>query len=421
MTKRTTAAICILLSFMFCFTCIGYASLTTDLTVEGTVEIEWVPPEAVVITKVEFVDSASTATSNDFERFLPTIVDSTISGSAGQTVTYKITVQNYSPYRYSYVGISCDASVYNNNVYGDGTQNHSGTGLTVTTKNVVTDSAGTFGAGTTIAAKGTVDENGDPLDTLTFYATYTIKSGALSSIHTLLNYEFGVHTDDAGKAAVDGALAQFEYILNDDNMYAQLMQKYDSNVSSGVRGDHVGNVATSLVAGIFTDDDELIINLFEDKLVLGDVEVKTLIKEMNVDGKPGDEMVIFLTPTDIMGMKISNSRTYIPDVYCAVFTNSQYSGGTPSGTWYQLGDLYSGKAYGLRYTTGLSPSSWFNADCINPSTWVSTGDDLETSSDYAYTVAAGKSIDNIIQATNSSVTATLRERVGINSENQWIS
>ena len=384
-------------SFMFVFMAIGYATLADTLVINGDATVEGVP-ETVVIMNVEKVDSATTGNSVSADRIIPTAVDSRIEGSSGQTVTYKITVQNFSAYKYSYVGITCDESVANNNIYGSG--------ITVVTKNSATDSTGTFGAGTTIEAKGTVDDNGNPLDTLTFYATYTIRNGAPASINTILNYQFGVHTDDAGKAAVDGSLEQFENVLNTDSMYDSLMNKYNSNVSSGLRGDYVGNVATSLVAGWFTDDDELIIDLFGDTLVLGETEVKTLIKKMNVDGKTGDEMVIFLTPTDILGMKISNSRTYIPDVYCAVFTNSQYAGdGTPEGTWYQIGDLYNGKAYGLRYTTGTNPSGWFNADCINPGTWVSVEGSFEVNGEYSYSVAANKGIANIIQNTSNSISS----------------
>lgn len=397
MTKKIKVLSCIVFSLFFAFLMIGYAAVADTLVINGSVSIP-APPNEVIITKVEVVDSATTGTAKSESIILPTTIDSSIKASSGQTVTYKITVQNYSSYRYSYIGIIYDAGTENNSVYGNG--------LTVTVKNAVTDTANTFGEGTTIEAKGSVDASGKPLDTLTFYATYSIGNGTPAEIRTLLNYKFGIHAGDEGKAAVDGALAQFKKILNTESSYNRLIKRYNSNVNSWLRADHIGNVATSLIAGIFTDDDELIIDLFEGALMLGDTEVKTLIKRINVDGKTGNEMVIYLTPTNIMGMKIDNSRTYIPDVYCAAFTNSNYdSSGNPTGEWFQIGDLYNGKAQGLRYTTGTGPNSVSNADCIKYNTWISTGQTIEVNDDYSYSVAADKDISSIIQAKNGAVSS----------------
>lgn len=388
---RVKILVGVLLSFMVLFTSVGYAVITGNLQLN--VEVTYTPLyDGVIITSVEQINS--TATGINVNGFVPTNLDSTISGTTGQTITYKITVKNYSSYKQSYAGIALDKTLYDNGIYG--------TGLNVVTKNSVSDTANTFGVGTTIEASGTTDSNGNPLDTLTFYATYTIMAGAPDTFRTVLNYQFGIHTDDEGVAAVDGALAQFEQILNNSTSYQTLMNKYNSS-----QRDYIGNVATSLVAGWFTDDDEVVLELFGDKLTLGETEVKTLIQEAEVDGKIGDEMVIYLTPTDIIGLGISNSRTYITDVYCAVFTNSEYDAdGNPTGTWYQIGDLYNGRAYGQRYTTGINPNGWFNADSIKPSTWVSVAGVYNASNDYSYSVVADRSISNVIQATNNSVLPT---------------
>ena len=122
-------------------------------------------------------------------------------------------------------------------------------------------------------------------------------------------------------------------------------------------------------------------------------------------------MFIYLTPTDILGMKISNSKTYIPDVYCGVFTNSSYdASGNPTGEWYQIGDLYTGRALGQRYTTGINPNFLSNADSIKPSTWISTQNTYKANDNYSYTVPADKQISDIINATNSSVSSTSSAR-----------
>jgi hypothetical protein len=204
-------------------------------------------------------------------------------------------------------------------------------------------------------------------------------------------------------------MEKFAEILNNETTYNRLMSRLNSNINSILRGDYIGNVATSFVAGLIAgDDDDLIVDLFEGALIVDETEVKTLILRNSIDSRPGEEMVIYLTPTDILGMNIKNSKTYIPDVYCAVFTNSSYdSKGNPTGEWFQIGDLYTGKAYGQRYTTGVNPGVLgVAADSIKPSTWISTANTYKVGESYSYNVAAGKNITDIINAANSSVTSS---------------
>jgi hypothetical protein len=179
-----------------------------------------------------------------------------------------VTVKNYSQYKYAYIGKECSkdlaAEYPGNNTYG--TNNC----ISVMVKTTATDTKETFLEGVEIEANME----------LSFYVTYTIGKNVnrKTEFSTVIGYNFGIHKDDVGEFAVNGAMAKFAEILNTESMCKRLMDRLNKNINSILRGDYIGNVATSLFAGIVAgDDDDLIVDLFDGALVVDDTEVKTLI------------------------------------------------------------------------------------------------------------------------------------------------
>ncbi|MBQ9746505.1 MAG: hypothetical protein IJW21_06750, partial [Clostridia bacterium] len=236
MTEWGKRLFAIAFSFMFALIGVGYAQVVDTLTISGKASLEL---DGVVVTNVVLMGGSATGKSQG--HFLPTNVSSEISGTAGQSVTYRITVKNFSDkYKYAYVGIECDPTAENNSIYGNGDE-YTGTGLTISTKNL----DGTeFEAGTAIEAG----------QELTFLATYTIGSGAPANIKTIMNYKFGVHVDSAGAMAAERTLELFLKILNTQEDYEKLTEDIDNKYSGYTgygnpeawRANYIGNVSANV-------------------------------------------------------------------------------------------------------------------------------------------------------------------------------
>ena len=72
--------------------CIGYASITSTLAFTGRATAP--SYDTLVATDIDLVDSSATAESHSL--IMPTNVKTTISGTKGQRVTYRISVHNFS-------------------------------------------------------------------------------------------------------------------------------------------------------------------------------------------------------------------------------------------------------------------------------------------------------------------------------------
>ena len=101
----------VILTVIFCFICVGYAALTDSLLINGNAEV--VPNfDELVIIDVTAVSKTS-GLSESSNLAIPTSIQSTFSGSAGQTVIYKITAHNFSETdTYIYKGIYCDNQAF---------------------------------------------------------------------------------------------------------------------------------------------------------------------------------------------------------------------------------------------------------------------------------------------------------------------
>ena len=165
----------ILLSLMLVFTSIGYASYPDNLSITGAGSYK--PYEGIYITNIESVAASSASSTACSYLEHTTTADATVRRTSrwnSGSVTYKITVQNNTKFKYSYVGISYDASdsEHSGNAY-------IGNGLNIITKDNQNDSSATFNSSDYI----------EPGATLVFYATYNIST----SLSRNIDYKTLVH------------------------------------------------------------------------------------------------------------------------------------------------------------------------------------------------------------------------------------
>lgn len=318
MTKLYRSLIAIALSFMCAFVTIGYAAVTTELAINGTATIA--APDGVIITKVEVVDTSTgeVISSGHFQD----ILSSKIEVTGDQSVTFRVTVQNFS-----------NEVQYYNTTYIPDTQFSDDVGwehtLVKASKNANT---GAVDANSTILAPAgkQIDINGEEVesggvrtDTTTF--EITIKNGAenpsttdAATLESHIKIEF-VPKDEFtfGQGSItsgnmlSGALGQFLEILNskdpakdaDGNVITDAngnaLTKYDvldnfltteadgANQDSD-RGPYVGNVV-----GATDEAEKLLSGLFGDKLSITvdgtPSKVTVMIKQQNIDGKPDED------------------------------------------------------------------------------------------------------------------------------------
>jgi len=174
MTKKTIVILCAVISLMFCFISVGYAALTATLSVSGSATVEPMVFDTLVITDVAAV--SGNVTSESSGRVIPTNVRSQFTGSAGQTVTYKITVHNYSE---SETFIYAGASV--SDAYADVSSK-----LSVSASK---DAGNTDVLGNNLSADVIIGTPIAPGEEFVFYATYTLTSD-LSGDEIIINYKF---------------------------------------------------------------------------------------------------------------------------------------------------------------------------------------------------------------------------------------
>ncbi|MBE6667822.1 MAG: hypothetical protein E7607_05900 [Ruminococcaceae bacterium] len=388
MRKSVKITLCTALSFMFIFSCLGFATLTDTLSISGNAAAT--PPNAVFITDATVVNT--NVSSESHEVVFPTNLQSNIRGARNNSVTYMITVKNNTSYKYAYSGIDyvTDAA-YNGNSY-------IGNGITITTKDKQTDSSATFNSSDTL----------EPGAVRTFYVTYTVSrnTAANKDLNFLVNFKFGIHVDSAGDVAIDNALDKFTSVLNDSSAgggYEVLTDKIDDKYDgrNDWKANYIGNVVDSS-----SSDSKIVNDLFGGELTLDidgrETNVTVLIKREDVDGNPltGDDYTITHSnggSTSGYGCEMTLYMTThhlqygTPTVYAAVFTCQRNSDGS-YGSWYVLGDIYEGTANIVGYEGGQSTGSF------DTGTWRSVNKTYTVSSDYQYTVSQNNTIQTVIQA-----------------------
>lgn len=387
MTKSMNVIVCIALSFMFIFTCIGYSALSDTFAVGGEAKVE--VPSALFITEIKqtSVQGLDVYQANHIKH--STTVDSTLSKSSSDTagsVTYEITVYNNTSHEYAYRGLYYQSSLANyNNSYVSTSNNSRKIGVVTSFPNGRVVPAG---------------------DYLTFKVTYTLGSNsntfpARNSYKTLLNFQFGINVESEA-AARDAVHSKFLDILNTATTYNELVDALDNKFDGRQEwtSNYIGNVDGSV-----TDDNMTVETLFAGQLnmvINGETtKAKVLIKHENLDGnnKTGDdyvatnssnggvfrgygcEMTLYLT-TD----PLTRANGWAP-VYVSVFTCDRDDDGNIVGGWYQIGDTYVGEANIVGYNGEAGGTGSFVTD-----NWVSTAYNYEVIDGYSYYLPAGEKL-----------------------------
>ena len=392
------------ISVSFCFSLMGYASISGNLSIKG--KVESVVPEGLFISAIS-VNGTPSRLDVYNASYVPfsTSVECSLSKSSNNragSVTYKIEVFNNTKYEYAYRGLyyQSELSGYNNN--------------TVATANsdkkigVITS----FPNGRIVA----------PGEKLTFNVVYTIgkDSSTFSSSRTyktFLNYQFGINveTEEAAREAVND---KFANILNTATTYDQLTDVLDNKFDGSQEwtSNYVGNVGNAN-----TDDAVAVNTLFAGQLQMiingQSRPASVIIKHENIDGneKTGDdyvavnsnnggvfrgygcEMTLYLT---IDPLTAANSNAV---VYVCVFTCDRDAAGNIVGDWYRVGDSYVGLAPIVGYNGEAGKTGSFVTD-----NWVSTQRTYSPSENFSYNVPANQTIKTLVQQKDDNATAYMQ-------------
>lgn len=343
--------ICISLSFMCTFACVGYAAVNDELQITGAAESE--PPVALFISNVSggsYLDPNTLA-------YTGTVVSSTLTlmdnGAGVYEAFFDVTVFNNTSDSYYYVA----------KVRGTYTQ-PDGTVLSYSNENIELTESIAFaeevkaGESKTFTVRAHFAEGADTSD---------------KTLFSIIEYQFQTtKPENKDEAAVSGVLEKFPEILNTSESYNTLIDAMDQRSADRFSTSYIGNVVNAS-----NQDSAVIEELFGESMVLNidgeDKPVTVMIKRENVDGDRstgenpnawiggGREMTLYITADPL-----TTAGASVP-VYAVVYTKNN-----GSDTWYQLGTVFKGTATVVPYVGGSGTGS-FNTD-----TWQSTeGDAIE--------------------------------------------
>lgn len=368
MNKLLKVIFGIVFTFLFAFTGIGYAQLTDNLVIQGTINGEEL--EVVYIQSISIVDTDYTSVGEivDFNRTLfeqrATLSNDGLSsdGTTPTYVTYEIKVKNNSGVTMGY------------NMYISGSADNDA--IVLSTDSLEIDP--TYG----ISYKDKEFKHGE---IRTFRVKVKFKEDVTDFANNILNsagnFDFqpwdilpDIDDDEGEVIVVGGALERFAQILNTPAEYQKLdtamdtytetvetwwgstreeEYRYDDSYISNVDAAHVNDV-TAL--------NELFEGYLEVSIDGGEpIEVKVMIKRINLDGQTstglenGNEMIIYMTNSEL-----APQGTYVP-VYAAVF---EYS--SDKNEWYQKGIINAGEAYVKQY------NGWPGTGSFDTDMWRST-------------------------------------------------
>ena len=397
MTKRLII-LCATLSFMVLFMAIGFAALSDTLDIFGIVEIN--VPKGLYITNVEIESISHLDVYKQDHVDYSTTIDTTLSKSHYSTtgsVTYKVTVLNNTDKEYAYRGVYYQADLAN---YQNSTI------LELKNDSDIIDQ-------TKINVRATFPEGRvvQPIQTLTFYVTYTVGSDesqivASKNYKNLLNFQFGINVESE-EAAREAIHEKFLNILNTSLTYEELIDKIDDKFdgSNEWTSNYIGNVSDAVDADSMTVE-----TLFAGQLnmiINGETKPATvLIKRENLDNNQstGDTYSVKYNnqrnPTTYKGCEMTLYLTTDPlstpngqaPVYVTVFTCDNDSSGNRVGDWYKIGDSYAGKAPIVGYTGEYGKTGSFVTD-----NWKADAATYQVTQNYSYTVSQDTTIKTLTQ------------------------
>ena len=354
--------ICISLSLMCLFACVGYAFVTGEVSVKGSVETT--RPEGVYITNITDLTDYSTANidKNEFE-FVPvtTNIENTISrgeGSSVGVVEYEITVFNNTDITYYYRDIYFQPKLfgYNGNDY-----------ISEYSEDISVNIRCVFRNDTMEAKKLAPGKN------IVFKVVYTVGEAIGSDIDLkmFINVRFGINVEGESEA-VEAIEDRFLKILNTPDSYNYLLDVLDNKFDGEYlwTANYIGNVAGASESA-FSEDSMIVNALFQNQLQMtidGELkEATVLIKHESADGdySTGDSYVVTHPSGVTMGDSACEMVLYLTidsldvpwgsaTVYVMVFTCDSNNGEKLSD-WYKIGSTFVGKAPIVDYVTGWEP------------------------------------------------------------------
>ena len=318
MVKRLHGVVlALVLVLMTVFLGVGYASLTDNLNVTGTADVEGKPYKGVYIKHVALM-SATNIHSNDNSYILPTNHSTDVNVlRTGGSVTYRITVHNNTDVTYWYIGPRLESS------YGQNSLVSKTNGISVVTKDQLDDGYQSFNT----------DDWIPPQTERDFYVTYTYGSSVPANASTLINFYFDIRMD----AVHDEFLAVLNNVKAPDS-YEQLKAVMESQYTS----NKSVSISTESHPQIFAA-------LFEDLMVnIDGVErqAHVVIRRENLDkdattgdaykngGPSGCEYTLYITVEPL-------TPGTTPTVYAIAYSEGADGMGNQ---WYQVGELYEGTA-----------------------------------------------------------------------------
>ena len=172
--KHSAFLINLIVFLAFSFIGTGYAAVSDDLNINGQVSVE--PPnyDTIVITDISVV--SGNIGSEGHARVIPTSIHTTLTGSAGQTVTYRVSAHNYS---------ETETYIYTGEFYSDDFK-ATGDKMTISAS---TDAEGKKPLTDNVSASVV---NGTPIapgEDFVFYATYTLDE-SVGGEEMLVMYSF---------------------------------------------------------------------------------------------------------------------------------------------------------------------------------------------------------------------------------------
>lgn len=368
MKKLLKTASVVAFSLAFCFLAIGYAKITSSMSISG--EVSFTPPHEVYIYNID-------STSENAEIvYSGTVVNSTVTlgNSASSTVSMTISVTNQTSVDYVFKGASVGSYSNSDIVY-------SFSGITAEDVDKKIE-------GTPLKAGGKLD----------FVVTFSYKNNAVPSnkvLSSVINYSFG--SRDPNASAIDDVTTVFEAILNnsavDENnntQFQQILNKMDER-----NHDYLGNVVgggtgsgsdSEFVTALFAYTDE---NGEEKNHLMLEINGKSqgataMIKYEDITGDGVADMVLYLTAETISGWNKSI------DVYAAVYVKNS------SGVWKLRGPLFEGTAKTNNYNYG---DSFFGqiagANSFDTDDWRSKS--LDFDGDGTYEVSSNTNITNTLK------------------------
>lgn len=376
MKKSAVIALSIAIVLMTVFMAVGYASLTDDLRIEGVANLEGRPPKGVYIKHVEVVNT-SNANSIGMDFVLPTNLKTAVDATrSGGSVTYRITFHNNTDITYWYVDTLFTDNYENNSLLG------SSNGVTVTTKDQLGDSYGTFDSNDWIP----------PQTEREVYVTYNYGSNAQSECRTMVNFHFDIR--------IDGVHDEFLAVLN--NVFSPTSYEEFKAVFESVN-------STSGETTISTQSHPEVFEKFFADLVVDidgtEKQANVVIRRENLDkdtttgdnyngsGPDGCEYTLYITVNDLTpGTK--------PTVYAIAYSRGASGMGDQ---WYQVGELYEGTAP-------------INADgTINYEQWIATPKVYQVADGISYKVAQPngdqydimKTLEQLISAEDQNIFNTI--------------